>query len=355
MVRSTDGLVPTSVVLALAVALAGAAEAACPAPSESSAWVSGGTFTMGNDDAWPEEGFEHRVTVTGFWIDRHEVTNREFGAFVAATGYRTKAETGLDPAIRPDLPPELLRPGGMVFAPPANREGRLDPGRWWSYVAGADWRHPTGPASTIEGKDDHPVVQVAHEDALAYARWRGRDLPTEAEWERAARGGLDDATYAWGDRYDPVEGWRANTWQGAFPTRDDGDDGFHGTSPVGSFPPNGYGLVDMAGNVWEYARDWYARGHDGGTAIDPVGPDRAAAAASGWPDGPQVVIKGGSWLCSPDFCLRYRPSARQGAEPGLGTSHVGFRTVLRPVMCGGTEATAASRRSRVAAVGGDQD
>lgn len=286
--------------------------------------IAGGTFTMGNDEGWPEERPAHRVTVSAFWIDRHEVTNAQFARFVAATGYRTVAERGLDPAERPDLPPELLVPGSMVF----DRDGATGPG--WSYRTGASWRHPSGPGSSIDGLPNRPVVQVAYEDALAYARWLERDLPTEAEWEFAARGGLDGATYAWGnDYYDPALGWQANSWQGPFPGHDEGLDGFGGLAPVGCYPANGYDLLDMTGNVWEYVRDWYVPGHPAATQLDPTGPDLALASRLAGPGGPSVVIKGGSWLCAPTFCARYRPSARQAQELGLGTNHVGFRTVLR--------------------------
>ena len=289
----------------------------------------GGTFTMGDDAQRPEERLAHRVTVSPFWIDRHEVTNAQFARFVEATGYRTVAERGLDPKEHPELPPELLAPGSMVFSPPDRLPEQPDVTLWWRYVEGADWREPLGPGSSIKGLDNRPVVHVAYEDALAYARWQGRDLPTEAEWEFAARGGLDGATYAWGDSYDPARGWLANSWQGAFPARDDAEDGFHGLAPVGCFAPNGYGLFDMTGNVWEYARDWYVPGHPDWPQTDPGGPDLALAARFAGPTGPSVVIKGGSWLCAPSYCTRYRPAARQAQELGLGTNHVGFRTVLR--------------------------
>ncbi len=286
--------------------------------------IRGGTFTMGDERGWPEERPTRQVTVSGFWIDRHEVTNAQFARFVAATGYRTTAERGVDATKRPDLPPELLAPGSMVF------DGRGEAGPAWLFRPGASWRNPSGSGSSIEGLDNRPVVQVAYEDALAYARWLGRDLPTEAEWEFAARGGLDGATYAWGnDYYDPALGWQANSWQGSFPGRDEALDGFHGLAPVGCFPPDGYGLLDMTGNVWEYARDWYVPGHPRAAQYDPTGPDPALAARFAGPEGPPVVVKGGSWLCAPTFCARYRPSARQPHELGLGTNHVGFRTVLR--------------------------
>lgn len=296
-------------------------------PTAGMVWIPGGSFTMGEDDERPEERPAHRVTVKGFWIDRHEVTNAQFRAFIEATGYVTLAERGLDPAEHPGLPPELLQPGGMVFAEPKEVANRADVTQWWRYVPGASWKAPLGPGSSIEGKDHHPVVQVAVEDARAYAAWLGRSLPTEAQWEYAARGGLEGATYSWGDTYyDPAEGWRANTWQGGFPLADGAEDGFHGPAPVGCFPPNGYGLYDMTGNVWEYTADWFVPGHPDAERHDPPGPPEALAASFGGPSGPMVVIKGGSWLCAPNFCARYRPSARHPQELGLGTNHVGFRT-----------------------------
>ena len=291
--------------------------------------VPGGTFTMGDDGERPEERSAHRVTVQPFWIDRHEVTNAQFAAFVAATGYVTVAEKGLDPAKYPALPPELTAPGGMVFREPERADLRGNVSQWWVYVAGASWRHPAGPGSSIDGLDDHPVVQVAHADALAYAEWLGRDLPTEAEWEFAARGGLEGATYSWGDSYDPLDGWLANTWQGSFPIEDEALDGHHGTAPVGCYPPNGWGLFDMAGNVWEYARDYYVPGHFAEPATDPTGPDARLSARMSPTGLPRVTVKGGSWLCAPAFCLRYRPAARQPQEPDLGSNHIGFRTALR--------------------------
>lgn len=321
----------------LLLAAGPSAQAACldstPVPSaEPTAgmvWLAGGSFLMGEDDERPEERPAHRVTVRGFWIDRHEVTNAEFAAFVAATGYRTVAERGLDPALHPGMPVELLQPGGMVFAEPSEIVDREDVTQWWRYVPGANWRAPLGPGSSIEGRASHPVVQVALEDAKAYAAWRGRSLATEAQWEFAARGGLEGATYAWGDTYyDPAQGWGANSWQGSFPTADAAADGYHGTAPVGCFPPNGYGLYDMTGNVWEYTSDWFVPGHEAAAASDPSGPPQALAASFGGPSGPMAVIKGGSWLCAPNFCARYRPSGRQPQELGLGSNHIGFRTVL---------------------------
>ena len=250
-------------------------------------WIEGGRFTMGDDEERPEERAAHEVTVKGFWIDRHEVTNAEFARFVEATGYVTVAERGLDPKDHPGMPPELLAPGAVVFTPPDGVLDLVDVNQWWRYVAGADWRHPSGPGSSIEGRDNHPVVNVAYEDALAYAEWLGRALPTEAQWEFAARGGLDGATYSWGDEYyDPVAGWRANSWQGLFPLKDDADDGYPGTAPVGCFAPNGYGLFDMAGNVWEYARDWYVPEHPTLAGDRSAGTGHGAGRAIRRADGP---------------------------------------------------------------------
>lgn len=290
-------------------------------------WIAGGTFVMGSDRHYPEERPRRRVTVGGFWIDRHEVTNAQFAAFVAATGYKTVAERGLSAEEYPELPPEARVPGAMVFVAPArNARLRGHVNEWWRYVAGANWRQPSGPGSSIEGKENHPVVHITFADAQAYARWLGRDLPTEAEWEFAARGGLDGAEFTWGNEPTPDGQWMANSWQGFFPFEDDKSDGYHGTAPVGCFPPNGYGLFDMAGNVWEWAVDWYLPGHRFEDGVrNPKGPAQPMQTAGG----PSRVIKGGSWLCAPNFCLRYRPSARQPQEADLGASHVGFRTVLR--------------------------
>lgn len=314
--------------LSLRVAAAGlvAAGLAVPAGAAEFVRIDGGIFLMGSNEFYREEGPVRQVKVKPFLISKTEVTNAEFAAFVEATGYVTTAERALDPAEHPDWPADLLEPGSMVFSPPEEVVGRPSITQWWRYVKGASWRTPTGPGSTIEGKDDHPVVQVSPQDAEAFAEWAGGRLPTEAEWEYAARGGLDGARFAWGESYDPVAGWKANTWQGAFPVADDSRDGHHGTAPVGSFEPNGYGLHDVIGNVWEHVADWWVPAHPSRAEIDPRGPSKALAARFSHPEiGPRRVIKGGSWLCAPEFCLRYRPAARQAQEHGLGTNHVGFR------------------------------
>jgi formylglycine-generating enzyme required for sulfatase activity len=288
--------------------------------------LAGGTFTMGSDTGRMEERVTRKAAVGPFWIGRHEVTNAQFAKFAEAAGYKTLAERPTDPRQHPGIPPELLVPGAMVFQQPQAPVSRADVTQWWRYVPGADWRHPFGPGSSIEGKANHPVVNVAYEDAKAYAQWLGHSLPTEAEWEFAARGGLEGMKYAWGDAYDPAGGWKANTWQGDFPMHDEALDGFSGTAPVGCFPPNGYGLFDMIGNVWEYTSDpWrpYHMPHFAGLSAKQDVSANAQQAA-----GP-VTIKGGSWLCAPNFCERYRPSARQPQESGLGAVHIGFRTILR--------------------------
>jgi formylglycine-generating enzyme required for sulfatase activity len=290
------------------------------------AFIPGGTFRMGSERHQPEERFTHVVRVDGFWIDRHEVTNAQFKQFVDATGYRTLAERGLDPNAYPNMPKETLVAGSVVFIQPTNvrQGGRIT--QWWQYVAGANWRQPTGPGSTIAGKDNHPVVHITYEDALAYAHWRGRELPTEAQWEFAARGGRDGED-DWSSAFDADGKPIANTWQGIFPVLNTNDDGHVGTAPVGCFKPNGYGLYDMIGNVWEWTSDWYRPGHPREPAANPTGPERASIRlASGQAE--RRVIKGGSYLCAANYCARYRPAARHAQEVDLGAAHLGFRTVL---------------------------
>jgi formylglycine-generating enzyme len=280
---------------------------------------------MGDERFYPEEQPVHRVTVDGFWIDDHPVTNAEFRHFVGETGHVTFAELPPDPALYPDASPEQLVPGSIVFRPPSHRVGLADWRRWWAWVPGACWRRPDGPESTIDGLDDYPVVHVAHADAEAYAAWIGKQLPTEAQWEYAARGGLESAVFAWGDEPEPGGRVLANTWQGEFPWQNLELDGFARTSPVGSFPPNGYGLYDMTGNVWEWTADWF-------TSRQP--PDRGspccAQPSRRVEDTPCRVIKGGSHLCAPSYCLRYRPAARQPEPIDSTTSHIGFRCIRQP-------------------------
>lgn len=278
-------------------------------------FVPGGTFAMGTDDGLPEEGPARRVTVDGFWIDVHEVTNAAFARFVAATGHVTVAERVPDYSGYPGVPPEKIVPGSAVFVPPADLSRGLDLLSWWRFVPGANWRHPEGPGSTIEGRENFPVVHIAYEDALAYARWAGRELPTEEQWEYAARGGLEGKTYAWGDDLYPGGKQMANTWQGLFPVQNSADDGYVGLAPVGCFLPNGYGLYDMIGNVWEWTSTVYAPANPGSWVFEHSRE-------------PFRIIKGGSFLCAPNYCMRYRPAASQAGESGLGTSHIGFRTVL---------------------------
>ncbi len=296
----------------------------------SMAWVPGGTFRMGSADFYPEERPVHRCTVDGFWMDSGPVTVAEFRRFVDATGYVTVAERPPDPADYPEADPALLVPGSLVFHRGAGPVGRHDYRNWWTYLPGASWRHPDGPGSDRRGRDRHPVTHVAYEDAGAYAAWAGKELPTEAEWEYAARGGLDGAVYAWGDEFMPGGQVMANTWQGEFPRQNLLTDGYEGTSPVGSFPANGYGLSDMTGNVWEWTRDDFTPGHRGMAAGDgPVSrssPRKGEAAGPG--DLPPLrVIKGGSHLCAPNCCLHYRPAARQGEAIDTTICHLGFRCV----------------------------
>jgi formylglycine-generating enzyme len=301
------------------------------------AWIPGATFLMGSDRHYPEEAPAHKVTVGGFWIDAGPVTNREFGRFVRKTRYVTVAERAPDPADYPGARRELLVPFSTVFIAPGHRVGLSNPHNWWRAVPGADWRHPVGPRSSIRSMPDHPVVHVAWADVVAYARWAGKQIPTEAEWELAARGGIDGAEFAWGDELNPEGRWMANTWQGEFPAQNTGDDGYERTSPVGAFPPNDYGLYDMIGNVWEWTSDWYAAGPHG-HAVDVPACCPSSLAVDAREQSidrrdpariPRKVMKGGSHLCSPDYCRRYRPAARMAQPIDTSTSHLGFRCVVR--------------------------
>lgn len=301
-------------------------------------WIPGGTFLMGSDRFYPEEAPAHIVAVSSFHMDVTAVTNAEFGRFVAETGYVTLAERELDPHQYPGADPHMLVPGGLVFQRPIRRV-RLDDFRnWWRYIPGAYWRRPEGPGSSLEGLDDHPVVQVAFEDAEAYAFWAGKQLPTEAEWEYAARGGLHAADYAWGDELMPGGVHMANTWQGEFPWQNLVADRFDGTAPVRSFPPNGYGLFEMTGNVWEWTRDWYRGQHKKPNPhkaccipSDPRGPSVEHSYDPCLPRTriPRKVLKGGSFLCAPNYCRRYRPAARYPQMIDTASCHIGFRCIWR--------------------------
>jgi formylglycine-generating enzyme len=283
--------------------------------NEGMQWVPGGEFCMGSESFYPEERPVRSVAVEGFWIDEHPVTVTEFRRFVKATGHRTVAERTPDPAQYPDADPSALVPGSLVFVPSRGPVDLRDFRNWWTYMSGACWQRPEGPASDTYTRGRHPVTQVAYEDALAYAAWAGKALPTEAEWEYAARGGLEGAVFAWGDEFAPR---MANTWEGEFPWQR--LNGPAGTTPVASFPPNGYGLYDMTGNVWE----WTCEEAPGGSTASPC-------CAGAEPDGhiPRRVIKGGSYLCAPNYCLRYRPAARQFEAVDTSTGHLGFRCVVR--------------------------
>lgn len=305
------------------------------AGTEGMAWIAGGTFTMGSDHHYPEEAPAHRVRVDGFWIDRHAVTNQDFARFVDATGYVTTAERPANAEDYPGATPELLLPSSVMFRKPAGRVDLRNHFEWWTYVPGADWRHPEGPGSSLADRGNHPVVHVAFADAEAYAAWAGKALPTEAEWEFAARGSLEGAEFAWGDERVPDGRHMANAWQGEFPWQNLAEDGYEGTAPVGSFPPNGYGLYEMTGNVWEWTTDWYQdHGKIKKACCTLENPRGGAADASRDPRLPNVtiprrVMKGGSYLCAPNYCRRYRPAARMPQPVDTSTCHLGFRCIVR--------------------------
>jgi formylglycine-generating enzyme len=282
-------------------------------------WIPPGTFTMGSNDFYPEEAPTRAVAVEGFWIDEHPVTVAEFRRFVAETGHVTVAERPPDPADFPGADPALLVAGSVVFQPTPGPVPLDDWTRWWHWTPGAQWRHPEGPGSNLGGRERHPVTHVAHADAVAYAEWAGKVLPTEEEWEYAARGGLDGAVFPWGNEFSPRGKVMANTWHGPFPWRRE-TPRWERTSPVGSYPPNGYGLYDVAGNVWEWTADQFVEpGSEAASCCAPV-PSQEEL---------RYVTKGGSHLCAPSYCLRYRPAARQGQASRSSTSHVGFRCAIR--------------------------
>jgi formylglycine-generating enzyme len=312
-----------------------------PAP-EGMVWIPGGEFSMGAQDppdmsdtvgmqATADSRPVHRVFVDGFWMDETEVTNAQFAAFVKATGYVTVAERTPRAEDFPGAPPENLVAGSVVFTPPAQAVPLNDHFQWWSYARGASWRHPLGPGSSIEGKERFPVVHIAYEDALAYAQWAGKRLPTEAEWEFAARGGLTGKIFPWGDDFRDGRRWMANSHQGHFPDHDTGADSFTGVAPVAQFPPNGYGLYDVGGNVWEWVSDWYRPDYyallatAGVVARNPTGP--ASAFDPDEPGEPKRVHRGGSFLCTDQYCSRYMVGTRGKGEVSTGTNHLGFRCV----------------------------
>ncbi|KAB7646599.1 formylglycine-generating enzyme family protein [Polymorphobacter fuscus] len=295
--------------------------------------IPAGRFRMGADDGYPEEAPSHLVEVDAFRIDRTPVTTRDFAAFVAATGHVTTAEIAPRAEDYPAALPQMLFAGSLVFRKTRGPVDTADWSQWWELCRGADWRHPYGPTSTLAGLGDHPVVHVSHADARAYADWAGKDLPTEAEFEYAARGGLEGATYAWGEVFRPGGRHMANTWQGRFPFRNTREDGWEATSPVASYPANGHGVFDLIGNVWEWTQDWYQPRH----AADPARPcciprnPRGPQAGTIDPAAPipQKVLKGGSFLCAPSYCRRYRPAARHAESIDTSTCHIGFRCVVR--------------------------
>ena len=304
------------------------------APDKDMVWIPGGAFVMGSDHHYPEEAPAHLIRVNGFWMDRYAVTNKQFQRFVKATGYVTVAERPPKPEDYPGAIPELLVPGSAVFQQP-KQPVNLQTCSWWVYVPGANWRHPAGPGSSIKGRDNYPVVHIAYEDAEAYAAWAGKLLPTEAQWEFAARGGLEGAVYSWGNEFAPKGKRMANTWEGEFPWQNLKPRSA-GAESVGSYPANGYGLYDMIGNVWEWTTDWYRDSHPenkkksccipvnpkGGTQEESFDPNIAQAQI------PRKVLKGGSFLCAPNYCQRYRPAARHPETIDTSTCHIGFRCVV---------------------------
>jgi formylglycine-generating enzyme len=315
-------------------------------------WIPGGEFTMGTDDenSMPNERPARRVRLDGYWIDETPVTNAQFRQFVEATGHLTTAQRPVDweelkkqvPPGTPKPPDEMLKPGSLVFTPPDHAVDLRDLSQWWTWTSGASWKHPQGPGSGIDGKDDHPVVQVSWDDAAAYVKWAGKRLPTEAEWEFAARGhgqSTANTRFAWGDEFRPGGKWMANSFTGEFPFRNTAEDGYASTSPVRAFPANGYGLYDMAGNVWQWTADLYRVDAHGlatqeliktgaSCCINPKGPTDAFNPTRGVPGSAERVIKGGSFLCHVSYCESYRPVARRGTPPDTGSGHVGFRCVI---------------------------
>ena len=312
-------------------------ETGSKAPFPNMVWIPGGTFVMGSNNHYAEEAPAHRVHVDGFWMDAAPVTNREFEKFVAETGHITFCERPVDPKKYPGAKPEMLVPSSVVFVKPHGPVDLRNPYQWWHFIPGVNWRYPQGPGSTIEDHMDHPVVHVAWSDVQAYAKWAGKRIPTEAEWEFAARGGKEGLEFAWGDELIPAGKHMANTWQGEFPWQNTSEDGFDGTSPIGAFPANDYGLYDMIGNVWEWTIDWYSPRHPDEKQKaccipkNPRGPeqDQSYDPRQANLKIPRKVMKGGSHLCAPNYCRRYRPSARMAQPTDTSTSHLGFRCIVR--------------------------
>jgi sulfatase modifying factor 1 len=307
------------------------------APFSDMVWIPGGTFLMGSDNHYPEEAPVHRVTVDGFWMDTKPVTNAEFAKFVNETNYKTICEQSIDPSLYPGALPEMIAAASVVFVQPQGRVDLKNPYQWWHFVPGANWKHPQGPDSSIIDRMDHPVVHVTYADVQAYAKWIGKKLPTEAEWEFAARSGREAQEYAWGSELTPDGRHFANIWQGEFPWQNHAEDGFVGTSPVGSYAANEYSLSDMIGNVWEWTADWYSARHPDEKIKaccipkNPRGPaeDGSYDPRAGEVKIPRKVMKGGSHLCAPNYCRRYRPAARMAQPVDTSTSHLGFRCVVR--------------------------
>ena len=295
--------------------------------------ILGGSFCMGSERHYPEEAPVRVVQVDSFWMDRTAMTNRQFSAFVAGTSYRTVAERPLDPALYPGALPGMLRPGTLVFTKPKHKVDHRDMRNWWRSVPGTSWRCPEGRGSTIKGREDYPVVHIAYEDALSFTQRAGKDLPTEPEWGFAARGGLEGAEFCWGDEFRPKGRYMANTWQGSFPHENTRGDGYERLAPVGAFPLNGCGLFDMAGDVWEWTSDWYVaeRTAESCCVVDPKGGSENESYDPRQPDIriPRKVVEGGSFLCAPNYCMRYRPAARQPQMIDSAMSHLGFRCIKR--------------------------
>jgi len=313
------------------------------APASGMVWIPGGTFRMGSDHHYPEEAPAHNVSVGGFWMDRYTVTNAEFRRFVDASGHVTVAERPANPEDYPGAKTEMLAPSSVMFKKSSGPVDLRNHFNWWAYVRGADWRHPRGPASNIRALMNHPVVHVAFADAQAYAKWARKELPTEAEWEFAARGGLEGAEFCWGDELMPDGKSMTNNWQGEFPWQNLCEDGYEWTAPVGSFPPNGYGLHDMAGNVWQWTTDWYQdHGKIEHACCTIDNPRGGQADQSHDPNVtnvriPRKVMKGGSFLCAPNYCRRYRPAARMPQAIDTSTCHLGFRCIVRERPVGGVQ------------------